>query len=56
MRVDETYKKFALVQEQLDLVKVQLATVLEKQVVDTSIGTSHVHPHYDEDLDDQPIP
>jgi len=56
MRADETNKKYALVQEELSLIKQQLAMMLEKQGGGSSIGTSRVHTHYDEDLDDHPVP
>ena len=56
MRADETDKKYALVQEELSLIKQQLAMMLEKQGGGSSTGTSRVHPHYDEDLDDHPVP
>jgi len=56
MRADETNKKYVLVQEELSLITQQLVMMLEKQVVDTSTDTSHVHSYYDEDLDDQLVP
>ena len=56
MRADEIDKKYALVQEEMSLIKQQLAMMLEKLAGDTSTSTSRMHPHYDEDLDDQPIP
>ncbi|QCD84019.1 hypothetical protein DEO72_LG2g4369 [Vigna unguiculata] len=56
MRAGETDKKYALVQEELSLIKQQSTMMLEKQVADSSTGTSRLHPHYDEDLDDHPIP
>ncbi|QCD94575.1 LRR receptor-like serine/threonine-protein kinase FLS2 [Vigna unguiculata] len=56
MRADEIDKKYALVQEELSLIKQQLAMMLEKQGGGSSTGTSRVHPHYDEDLDDHPVP
>jgi len=56
MRADETNKKYALIQEELSLIKQQLAMMLEKQAAYSSTGISRVHPHYDEDLDDHPIP
>jgi len=43
-------------EEEMKLMKQQLALVLERQTADSSTGTSHVHPHYDPLLDDQPIP
>ncbi|QCD94694.1 hypothetical protein DEO72_LG5g2779 [Vigna unguiculata] len=56
MRTDETDKKYALVQEELSLIKQQLAMMLEKQGGGSSTSTSRVHLHYDEDLDDHPVP
>ncbi|QCE11808.1 hypothetical protein DEO72_LG10g3045 [Vigna unguiculata] len=56
IRADENDKKYAMVQEELGLVKKQLAMMLEKQATNTSTGTSRVHPHYNEDLDDKLVP
>jgi len=56
MTGDEIDEKYALVQEELSLIKQQLAMTMEKHVSDTSTGTSRVHPYYGEDLDDHPIP
>ena len=52
----ETNKKCAMMEEEMKLIKRQLALVLERHTIDSSMGTSHVHLHYDLVLDDQPIP
>jgi len=52
----ETNKKCAMMEEEMKLMKRQLALVLERQTTNSSTGTSHVHPYYDPLLDDQPIP
>jgi len=51
----ETKRYCAMIQEEMKLIRQQLALVLEKQSTNSSTGTSQVHHHYDEDLDDQPI-
>jgi len=56
MRADETDKKYALVQEELSLIKQQLAMMLEKRGVGSSTSTNRVHLHYDEELNDHPVP
>jgi len=45
-----------VLRDQTKLMHQQLTTMMERQCVDTSTGTSRVDPHYDEDHDDQSLP
>ena len=48
----ETNKKCVMMEEEMKLMKRQLALMLERHTIGTSMGTSHMHPRYDPLLDD----
>jgi len=52
---NQTNQNVAMLMDKIQMLEQKLAT-MERHQPDTSTGTSQVHPYYDEQFDDQPVP
>jgi len=55
-RVDQANQKYAMLEDKIKSMEQKLVMMMEWQQGDTSIGTTHVHPHYARNFGDQLLP